>query len=150
MKAIVPSDTEFKEAFRNALVSKANLARYYLRVLESQAKGGQDQALTPNDNEQVVNLEHILPQNPSPDWGSLDPEAVGSYYNRIGNLALLKTAINSSIGNTGFLAKMPYYQDSPFQLTTELTQYTTWGPAEIDDRQAKLAELAVKAWPNKV
>ena len=150
MQGVVPNDSVFKSAFEIATVSKSYLARYYLHTLENQAKGGAGQPLIPNNDETVVNLEHVLPQNPSSDWGHIDPESARAYYNRIGNLALLTTGINSDIGNAGFSAKRPLLALAPFTLTTSIAIKDNWGELEIQERQASLAKLALKAWPIKV
>ncbi|RJQ44016.1 MAG: DUF262 domain-containing protein [Nitrospiraceae bacterium] len=150
MKNVVPSDGEFKQAFQNASVSKDYLARYYLRVLENQVIGKTEPELVPNSNEDVVTLEHILPENPSRAWGHVKEEDAKTYYKRIGNLALLTRKINSEIGNKGFNAKIRYYKESSFELTKNLASHVNWGISDIEARQATLAKLAVKAWPNKV
>jgi len=152
MKDVVPTDHDFREAFKTATVSKEYLARYYLRVLENQYKGILEPELLPNANEEVVNLEHILPENPDygeDGWEYIEPEIVKAYYKRIGNMALLRNKINSKIGNKGIKIKAPYYQDSSFELTKALGKEQTWDIGKIEERQKMLAELAVKAWPNK-
>ena len=55
--------------------------------------------MVPNDNKELVNLEHILPENPGKNWGKIDPEVAKAFYKRIGNMALLSAPINSEIGN---------------------------------------------------
>lgn len=150
MRKIVPTDSEFETAFQTASFSKHSLARYYLRVLENQANGEAEPERIPNPNSEVITLEHILPENPSPAWGHIEPEKAEEYYTRIGNLALLKQKINSEIGNSGFSAKKPYYKNSDFMLTNGLTRYKTWGIHEIEERQKELTKLAIKAWPNKL
>ena len=149
MKEVVPSDRIFSEEFMKATVSKDYLARYYLRVLENQYKGVQEPELVPNANEEIVNLEHILPENPSGDWGYIEPEIAKAYYKRIGNMALLRNRINSEIGNKGIKIKAAYYQKSDFELTKALGKEQNWGISNIEERQKMLADLAVKAWPNK-
>ena len=150
MQTVVPNDKQFIASFENASVSRANFARYYLRVLERQARNDPQPALDVSSNQDYVTLEHILPQNPSNAWGFLDSETVRAYFNRIGNLALLQKKPNSDVGNLGFAEKQQVYTGSPFQLTSSLTQYSQWGPEEIETRQKWLADLAVKAWPNKL
>jgi hypothetical protein len=149
MQTVVPNDKQFQAAFENASVSKSNLARYYLRILENQLNEPEP-GLVSNTNQEQVNLEHILPQNPSLAWSHIDAETAKTYFNRIGNLALLQKRPNSEMGNLGFSEKLQYYQISPFQLTTSLADYTNWGTEQIDERQIWLASLAVKAWPIKV
>lgn len=150
MLGVVPPDSQFLASFSVASVSKSSLARYYLRALEKQAKNEKDPELVPNPNEEEVNLEHILPQNPSTQWSGVDAETAKSFYRRLGNLALLKSQINSQVGSDGFKDKVVFYKKSNFLLTSGLSQYTSWGTREIEERQKKLAELAVKAWPLKI
>lgn len=150
MAAIVPNDSRFKTAFASATVSTNKLARYYLRELENQVKGSVKQPMVANSNEAIVNLEHILPENPLNNWSHVDPETARAFYKRIGNMALMENKINSDIGNEGFMIKRPYYEQSPFELTAELKNYSSWGVKEIEERQNYLADLAVKAWPSKV
>ena len=150
MQQVVPTDKQFIEAFEIASVSKSNLARYYLRVLENQAHNQLEPEFIPNANQDQVNLEHILPQNPSNAWHHLDAETSRTYYSRIGNLALLQKRPNSTIGNTGFSQKLAHYNKSSFDLTKSLTKYEDWGVEQIEKRQRELAQLAIKAWPNKI
>ena len=64
MKDIIPADARFEAEFAVATVSKPILARYYLMALERQARGESQPEFIPNPNEEQINLEHILPQNP--------------------------------------------------------------------------------------
>lgn len=150
MKSVVPPDRQFLESFGNASVSKANIARYYLNVLERQSRNESEPALVPNNNSEHVNLEHILPQNPSDAWGYIDAETVKAYYNRIGNLTLLQRKLNSNIGNSGFVKKLEIYKKTQLKLTFSLDQYSMWGTDQIEQRQKWLAQLAVEAWPIKI
>jgi Protein of unknown function DUF262/Protein of unknown function (DUF1524) len=150
MRGVVPTDSQFQAAFAIANVSKSSLARYYLRTLERQVQGTPEPALVPNSNQEVVNLEHILPRNPTPAWGHIDVETAEEYFNRLGNLALMESKPNSMAGNAGFSDKQQYYRDSPFRLTSSLATASTWGPEGINERQNSLAELTVEAWSIKV
>jgi len=149
LKDIVPSDAQFKSAFATASVSKNYLARYYLRALEKQEGGKADPELVPNDNTDVVNLEHILPLNPSAAWNYISAEDIDANVKRIGNLTLLKTRINTDAGNDSFAYKKQFYQKSQIKLTSSLTKYPSWNVSDITKRQAELAELAVKTWALK-
>lgn len=149
MLPIVPNDSEFSSSFSNATVSKNYLARYYLRTLETAKRGLREPELVPNTANDVITIEHILPQNPSEAWGHITPDDVKANYKRIGNMTLLKKSINSDIGNEGFVAKKPYFSSSEYQLTKEVADYEEWTIASIDKRQHLLAELAILAWPMK-
>lgn len=149
LKKIIPNDAQFKSAFMVASVSKAFLARYYLRALERQQQGDNEPELVPNDSSEVINLEHILPQNPSAAWAHIPSDDKELLVNRLGNLALLKTKINSKTGNDGFTIKKKYYAKSGFALTSSLSKEKKWDKSEIETRQARMAALALKTWPVK-
>lgn len=78
-------------------------------------------------SEELKSLEHIAPQKPEYrlNWDSLLYEEED--YQRIGNLTLLPTPINSSLSNRGWIEKFIYYQHL----------------AEIN--QSRLAQLASEA-----
>ncbi len=146
---IVPNDSQFRQAFSAASVSKNYLARYYLRVLEKQATGEPDPELSLGENTEVVNLEHVLPLNPSNAWNHIPEDDRATHVKRIGNLALLKTRINSEAGNDSLALKKPFYKKSKYTLTSSLADYAVWDTAAILKRQSELADLAVAAWPLK-
>jgi hypothetical protein len=149
LKGVLPSDAQFRESFSTATVSKGYLARYYLRALEGQEKGDPEPELVPNPNAEIVNLEHVLPQNASPAWGQIPVDEQVLLLKRLGNMALMKTKINTMAGNDGFKFKKSFYAKSDFKLTCDLAAEATWNRASIHKRQCHLADLAVKTWPLK-
>ncbi len=152
MRSVVPSDKEFEAAFKTATVSKPQLARYYLHVLERESRGEKEPEFVPNPNEEEVSLEHILPQTLSADWKHIEVDSARGYVRRIGNLALMKKSGNEAAGNQSFANKSKRYAQSSFRLTAEIPQHAVsglWTEGSIDNRQEKLAGLAVRAWPNR-
>lgn len=147
MRKQVPGDAQFRSAFEVATISRSPMARYYLRVLEGIATGDTNPPLVISTSVKAVNLEHVLPQNPSADWSHIDPDTAKAMYNRLGNLALMGTSLNKAVQNSGFKTKAPEYKKSPFRLTSEISHESAWGKAEIEARQKRLANLAVAAWP---
>jgi hypothetical protein len=142
----VPTDAEFESAFATARVSQGYLARYYLCALERRILGQLQPEYVPNQNADEVNLEHVLPETPSPEWGNISEEVARAYYKRLGNLTLMKAKINSEIGNKGFQAKREVYKASQLRLTEALAANTEWGPKQIDARQKDLSKKAVETW----
>jgi len=147
LEKIIPSDVQFATEFATARVARSGLARYYLRSMELQVQGNPEPEFIPNENEQVINLEHVLPENPGPGWGSIDPETANAFYRRMGNMVLLQVTKNTKIGNSAFSAKQPVLKASGYKLTKEIADCATWGVKEITDRQKQLAAIAVKTWP---
>jgi hypothetical protein len=150
IEKIAPSDALFEAAFAEARVSQNYLARYYLRSLELSAKLDPEPELVPNE-EQVINLEHVLPENPDAgEWPGIDPETAEAYYRRIGNMVLLQATRNSIIGNSSFAKKKEVLKDSAFILTAQVADYAAWGLEQIVTRQKLLARMAVATWPLRV
>lgn len=148
LSAIVPSDSSFKDAFKIASVTKAGLARYYLMALEKCTKNEAEPEFVPNDNEEQVNLEHVLPKRAKEaDWGTVfSADERKEYLHRIGNLALLQKGPNGQIGNKPFSGKKAVLSSSNFVLTKEIGAETIWTKQTIANRQERLAALAVKVW----
>ena len=71
MKAVLPSDQTFEEQFAIATVSKNQIAKFYLRVLEKQNSAGEGELIV-NPDPEKVNLEHVLPQTwTQAAWGHI-------------------------------------------------------------------------------
>jgi hypothetical protein len=111
------------------------------------AKGESTPWFIPNDDKQVINLEHILPLAPEDNWPQFDKDEITIYSRRIGNLALLLAKTNSDLQNGDFDRKKLIYKDSPYELTRMIAQNRAWTKNEVASRQKALAELALKAWP---
>jgi len=148
MKGIVPDDNTFKSKFATATVSKVDLAKYYLRVLEQQMKSTDDETIV-NPDQGKVNLEHILPKAPSDGWKHIHADQIPAQIKRLGNLTLLASRLNVKAANAGFDEKKKHYAKSAIALTKDLCVTSDWTVAEIAARQNSMADLAVKAWPTK-
>jgi Protein of unknown function DUF262/Protein of unknown function (DUF1524) len=143
MLEVIPSNDKFKSAFVNANVSRADLARYYLRAMQMHVDGKEEEYL-PNEE---ITREHIMPENPQGKWKHVPTDILKTNFQRIGNQVLLTGTVNSALGNTEYVDKQPVLLASEFSLTRDAAVYTSWGLEEIAKRQVALAELAVKTWP---
>jgi hypothetical protein len=76
-----------------------------------------------------------------------DNETAKAYHRRLGNMVLLQASKNSAIGNKDFSDRLPILKASTCLLTGDVATKTTWGIQKINERQKKLAQLAVKTWP---
>jgi len=147
LASIIPNDARFKAAVAGAHVSNGRLARYYLRALQQCEDGEPEPQYIPNPGEEVT-LEHILPANPGTDWKHFTPEEQKAYLNRLGNEVLLPATVNSKLGNTSYaVKKSALTAKKNMSLTKEAGAFASWGKDEINKRQERLAELAVKTWP---
>lgn len=148
LESVLPNDSRFQLAFRNFTLTNHRMARYYLRTLETTYHGQSEPEWVPNE-ETVITLEHILPQRPGDNWQGIESAIHSTYYKRLGNMALLQSSSNSELGNAPFEEKKEVFASSSYQLTREISIEEEWGPAEIEKRQERLAELATSAWPLK-
>ena len=145
---VIPSDALFEAAFSEARVSQIHLARYYLRAMQQKSNGIADPEFVPTDDENAVNLEHVLPENPDDkSWPSIDREVASAYYRRIGNMAMFQAKKNSLIGNSSFSEKKKSLKESSYSLTSDIAKSGSWGIKEIHARQKDLAKIAVQTWP---
>jgi hypothetical protein len=149
IRLIYPSDEDFKQAFSKKVLKDGRKARYLLSEIERHAGSGTHKI---NDDPKKVNLEHVLPRNPSNDWqetiDSIGADFLPEFTYRLGNLALVSTTGNRGIGSKSFTKKKEqlYSRESGITFTHSLASYSTWLKEDIEDRQRKLAEVAVKVW----
>lgn len=92
-----------------------------------------------------VNIEHILPQDPTA-W-SLSKNDIKDYVNKLGNLTLISKKINGPMGNKLLKEKAKLFKDSKLNINQELTNEFKllkykWGEKEIEKRQREMAEYA--------
>jgi hypothetical protein len=146
MANYVPSDAQFEEAFSTARVSRTHLARYYLRALEKTLKNDPHPEYVANEDVADINLEHVLPLNPSADW-KVDADTARTAQRLLGNMVLLRANQNRDIGNKSFPEKKAVFKASGYYITQQIAEYDEWGLDEIRLRQMELAKIAIKTWP---
>lgn len=149
MAPIIPDDRKFEDAFKTATVSNPKLARYYLRALQNFEDRKTDPQYIVNPDQLTISLEHVLPLTPDASWKHFRPDEHKRYVKRIGNLALLPTTVNSELKSISYKDKKTVMgKVTEYSLTQEVVKdKDTWNAADIDERQARLAALAVKTWP---
>ncbi len=149
----IPSDQTFKDKLLTATVGKEKFARYYLRAIESQYRGG---GTTPecivDSDPNIVDLEHILPKKPKEgEWTNFSNEEVEEFKNRLGNLTVMSKKKNSDLKSESFEKKVEVYKTSDIQITKDIAEkYSEWSLENIIKRQEFLADIAVKTWNLKL
>ncbi len=144
---VIPSDIEFRTTFETCRVSNSRLARYYLRSLEMAAKSEPAPWFMPQTDQSVINLEHVLPRRPEGNWPDWTDDEIRLYTTRVGNLVLMRASDNSSLKSDAFDDKRKIYDESPYVLTNHIAGCNAWTIDEINERQVRLAEIAVRTWP---
>jgi hypothetical protein len=128
-------------------VSSVQLARYYIRSLEVTVKSEKFPFYLPNDDAQIISLEHVLPRNPETNWPQFSREETEAFHRRLGNLALLHAKGNADPKSHPFVDKKTVYADSPYELTSQIATLEDWTPEAITARQRKMSEYALQTWP---
>ncbi len=147
----VPTDGDFRAVFSTHTVRRGWLARYYLIALEKTAQEETQPELVPNTDSSEVNLEHVLPRNPTAsDWPAFSREELSDMKLMMGNQVLLRAEDNSELGNGDFASKRDVLRSSQLMLTREVGECSDWTPTQIKRRQERLAELAVRTWRRDV
>lgn len=149
LKSITPSDERFKEAFQTFTISNSSIAKYLLSTIENYRRNSQGSDLIPNNDETIVNLEHILPKKLTEDWTRFNEDEHKLFFKRLGNLTILNSRSNSRIGNKNFSEKLPVFSESEFIIAREISEYSVWDKESINKRQNQFAEDAVKCWKLK-
>lgn len=151
-----PRDKEFKAAWREQPIFRTLVrqrVRMLLLALEAQLHDDRSETL-PLGNKLTV--EHLLPQKwMTEHWplpGSRDLETETDQRNRllhaIGNLTLLRQALNSSVSNGPFEAKRhAILRHSALNLNRPLSEWDGWDEGAILTRADELFKLARKIWP---
>ena len=147
LKNVIVTDLEFADEFAKATVSKIELARYYLHALEAAHANVAEPWHVTNDDPAAITLEHVLPQKLNNNWPNFDIESHRAFKRRIGNLCLMTKSGNNVVGSKGFADKKATIVKAGLELTKAIGGQQTWGPAEIEDRQKQLAQIAIMAWP---
>ena len=167
MRSRMVIDEEFKKSFAGAEVLSSATSRHLLRRLDPISRSGS--GVQPMD----VDVEHILPRSVVSklsddktltknvkqwidDLGHDIPETVGQkrelgeqlrrYTNMLGNQALLNYVVNRGAKDLPFAKKKQLYGKQALDLTKELTDCETWGPAQIEAKQKELANKAIQTW----
>lgn len=106
-----------------------------------------------------VSIEHILPKgkiyHSASYWETNfnGSDGCNMFKNRLGNLTLLDKNQNSpkEPDNENFKTKKEIYKKSSYKLTRDICEYNVWNSATIEERQRKLAQIAIKEiWNFKI
>lgn len=134
-KAKKITDDLFESAFKAYVPGNNQIAKYILIKIENLFNS----QLTGLDWDDLT-LEHILPEKSN--WDGRE-----EFLERLGNMALLKGKINTTIGNKEFKIKKEYYKnETRIKLTQDLANYQDFTKETIIQYQERLAKLACKVW----
>jgi hypothetical protein len=131
-----------RELVYSTSINKRRLVSYSLLKINDYMTGGTGELTI---DQAMVNMEHILPQNPE-QWG-YEKNQIAEFVNLIGNITLLSKKLNSKIGNKSLKEKMPHLSESELEITKELVSSiekngTVWDEQSILSRCNELAKIS--------
>lgn len=100
-------------------------------------------------------IEHVLPQTvpQNSEWAKWwkTNEEIEEWVHRLGNLVLLNRIRNSAASNLDFSVKKEKYflgnqKLSPYALTCQVLQETSWQPKIVEKRQKLLLSKLIEEW----
>jgi len=152
---ILPSDDEFHHDFLRFSDKKASRVLYFLAQLELTEryvynyKADDFNDLAHHASRVVVDF--ILPRGPMDGWRGFledDPDIVEERLHRLGNRCLLEANLAKALQRNNIAE---CYEHSRFLLTKIIGPEVKgkWTPKDIEKRQQKLADLALKTWSLK-
>ncbi len=166
------NDSTFKSDFEKHSERRSGVQYYILSELEKFSLGS-GKGVVPGDHESAKNhIEHILPKRLSQDkgrqgewgWARANMNQHRNLTNRIGNLLILESDINKSVGNhvfsvkqtgefkkkrSGEIKQIKCYRDSSLPWAKRLHNrqaWRQWTETQIQKRQVMMANDAVKVW----
>jgi hypothetical protein len=146
IRAITPSDKDFKREFEVRVVAKSAVARMLLVQLENHLRGHEHEL----DFDKTT-LEHICPQEPK-EWNlsAAQLRQHPTILNRLGNLSLLTDKANAKLSNRPFVEKKVFYKTEGLRINSGVVKQSDWFEDEIRARQKTQAEIACDVWPLEV
>ena len=168
---ITSKENEYKLYFTET--RQNNLQQYRIRYilakiaqyLDQERLGSYIPQVLDNYITKGVEIEHILPFNPTESLRNEIGEEYDDLKIRLGNLTLLEKTMNIVVGNDFFSKKVIEYSKSPFyisksiagldtiginssvtRLNLKLRSYEYWNKETIIDRQNLLYELSKDIW----
>jgi len=141
-----PTINECKAAFTESRFIDTDFVKMVLENVEGKEYPKAEMTLK---SSKEVQLEHILPKRPDPDWKEVFPDDrdLREYADKLGNYTLLHGPLNRQALNAPFAKKKALYASSEIGLTKELMEVEKWNASEINRRAERLFELVQQVWP---
>jgi len=158
-----PNDPEFLQGWLGRDQYKTNRQprlRYIFEHIETTKRTALSEEI---EIKSALTVEHIMPQRWREHWpvsgfehlseGEIDVEQLSAEINRdkcinkIGNLTLITSPLNSSLSNGAFASKLPALRaHASLALNRELNDYDHWDESCVGSRGTALFELARTIW----
>ena len=137
----MPTDKNIKDEFIKSNLYSRESTAFVLKKIEN------NESRIPYSQ---LNIEHVMPQKDTKYWlNYINKDSVyEEVVNRIGNLTLVDSKDNSSMGNSDFKHKKEILKKSNhIKMNVPILEKDIWNEDEILDRSKKLSESFISLFP---
>ena len=147
-----PKDDEFITGFtsKNIYSMRAKNKEYIFERLENGSSKEKNDVVSNIENG-ILTIEHIMPQTLNKGWklalGDKWESIQEKWLHTISNLTL--SGYNYNYSNKSFVEKRTMengFEQSGLRLNQYIAKFEKWGEEELEQRKAKLSEMALKIW----
>ena len=142
----VTGDEEIKEAMFNIDNKRASLVLFWIELYNCRSEKNDISEL-----QYTYTLEHLMPQAWQENWSNVgkNEETANELIYQIGNMALLKSKLNTAIQNNNWDKKREEIQKhAMLKITQEVTKNRAWNKNKIEERSEKIFNDFLKIWQN--
>ncbi|MFC6723384.1 DUF262 domain-containing protein [Halobium palmae] len=151
LMAISPDDSDVRLAVRTEDFARNARTRYILTEIENEyfESGTKKVSLGSIEIEHIVPRKAFTAQKYStwPSYLDISPGKFDEYSDKIGNLTILDERSNARAQDNPFdQKKEEEYVSSEYEMTKSIANYEEWGPAQIENRTERLADVCPTIW----
>ena len=142
----VTGDEEIKEALLKIDNKRASLVLFWIELYNCRSEKNDISEL-----QYTYTLEHLMPQTWQENWSNIgkNEETANELIYQIGNMALLKSKLNTAIQNNNWDKKREEIQKhAMLKITQEVIKNRVWNKSKIEERSEKIFNDFLKIWQN--
>lgn len=146
-KLNITSDDEIKEALLKKISNdRASLVLFWIELYNCRSEKNDISEL-----QYTYTLEHLMPQTWQENWSNVgkNEETANELIYQIGNMALLKSKLNTAIQNNNWDKKREEIQKhAMLKITQEVIKNRVWNKSKIEERSEKIFNDFLEIWQN--
>ena len=142
----VTGDEEIKEALLEIDNKRASLVLFWIELYNCRSEKNDISEL-----QYTYTLEHLMPQAWQENWSNVgkNEETANELIYQIGNMALLKSKLNTAIQNNNWDKKREEIQKhAMLKITQEVIKNRVWNKSKIEERSEKIFNDFLEIWQN--
>ena len=142
----ITNDDEIKEALLDIDNKRASLVLFWIELYNCRSEKNDISEL-----QYTYTLEHLMPQAWQENWSNVgkNEETANELIYQIGNMALLKSKLNTAIQNNNWDKKREEIQKhAMLKITQEVIKNRVWNKSKIEERSEKIFNDFLEIWQN--